>query len=300
MFRSDKRFACSRPEQITRVEINNRDFAVVLEKTGGGWAINETHLANKDMIDNMKLVISKLKVEYPLPKMYAETITDSLIVTEGMHVKLYVGKSLKKSYYLYASDSLECIGLIEGKKQAYSLYMSGFTVNPYKYLSANPSFWLDNIAFSYYPNEIVSVEVENMHEPRQSFKIKLRGVNDYKLIDSYNLREAPDFDTLMIKRYLTYFNMVAFDSYPDLSEEDKQEILLSDYAYVLHIETKNEKNSYRVIYIPVNDELDAYGNPLQYDRQYFYLSMNNGNDIAKASWLVFDILLKNLLDFVDK
>ena len=301
LFCSDKNFAYTDIDEISRIEIINYNDSLLttLEFMDNEWMINGEHIANIEMIEDLKFVISKLEVEYPLPKIYAEVLTDSVIMVQGMNVKIYAGKSLKRDYFLYTSDSLDCVGLLKGKQQAYSLYMPGIPLNPIDYLNANPVFWLDNVAFSYLPKDIVSVEVENMQQPDQSFKI-INGVdNQFKLIDSYNLREMPNIDTMAVKRYLTYFNKAIFDRYTDFSDIERQELLLSDYAYVLTIETKDKKDVYRVIYIPANDDFDAYGNTLEYDRQQFYLSINGGKDIVIASWLNFNILLKNLSDFVN-
>lgn len=300
LFRSDKRFAYQTPSKITKVEIRSDSITTILERGDNEWIVNGEHKANQEVVDNFKLVILKMQVEYPLPKIYAAQLTDTLIMKKGMQIKLYHGESVKRNYYIYSADSIGCIGLINGKQQAYSLYMPGYTVSLCDYISADPSFWLNNIVFSYFPSQIQSVQVENMVEPAQSFKIEQTDRNQYRLKDTYNLLEVSNPDTMAIRRYLTYFHSVNFDSYPNMTDTEKQEILLSDYAYMLTVKTDKGEYSYKIIYIPINDEYDAYGNPLDYDRQRFYLGINNGQDIAIASWLEFDILLKNLSDFVNK
>lgn len=301
IFSSDKKFAYKRMSQITRIEITGDSSMSILENINNKWLVNGEYPANKDMMSNLTLVLSKLKVEYPLPRVYAQTLTDSLIIEKGMHIKLYAKTNLKRDFYILSSDSLGCIGLINGEQQAYMLHMPGYNINLRDYIAPNYMFWLNNVLFSYYRNDIMSVEVENKEHPNESFRIDVMERGNYQLTDTQNLNIVQNINDIAIKRYLTYFNTITFDSYAKLSEVEKKQLLSQQYSYKLTIQSKKEKNSYKIRYILLPDsELDIYGNPLKYDRYHFYISKNDDSNIMVASWITFDILLKNLSDFVNK
>ncbi len=81
---------------------------------------------------------------------------------------------------------------------------------------------------------------------------------------------------------------------------EHQAILLSDSPYKLTVGIKGQKPiELQLFYITDDENLDAFGNALKYDPNRLYLSINNGQDIALAKWVSFDLLLRDLAYFVE-
>jgi hypothetical protein len=302
IFNYDKDFAYKNIENISKIQIESDSLLNVIEKIDGKWIINGEYPIADDLLDNIKIFVSNLLIKYPLPKMYAKIISDTLIKDKGINVSIFADNKLKRDYYLYSLDSLGCIGLVKGEKQAYCLYIPAYSyVNLYDFLNHEAQYWIDNIVFSHPYRDIIEIEVENKWQPEQSFKIRQTETEKFELIDTYNSKKIAHYDSLKMQRYLTYFNYAVFDNYQDISIEKKQEILSSlssnNYMYKLVIKTKKTDEDYYIVPICINNEFDIYGKALEYDRNHFYLVFNNKQKIAKALWLNFDILLKNLSDF---
>jgi len=148
------------------------------------------------------------------------------------------------------------------------------------------------VVFSFYPEEIKQIKLEDNLNTDNSYVIK----KDSATIKLYDLdKREYAFDSLKMNQYITYFSNVSFDR--NLNENEKQDITLANPLYVLSVETKNGKLDCYIL--PIEDNgTDGYGNPVVYNRDFFTLVIPEKNIYAKAKWISFDILLEELKYFI--
>jgi hypothetical protein len=288
---SDNNFAVRNMENITRIELSDGNNHVILTKTEKEQWLVSSFKANMQKISNLKKILSDIEVRYPLPKMYDSMYSDRIISNEGILIKAFEGKKSVKSYYLLATgdENAEVIGLMEGKQKAYVLELPDLNIDFSDYIVTESSFWENNILFSYNSSQIKYIKIENNEEPNASFSIKI--TDTISLFDVTG-KNTP-FDKFKIDAYLSYFNNISFDSNLNITDEEKQKITSTCPMYVMTIESDAGVLTCYISSISDNN-FDDYGNPIVYNRDFFYLRAPEKNLFAKASWLEFDILLEEM------
>jgi hypothetical protein len=288
---ADNNFAVKDIDDITRIELNDGNNHIVLAKTEEKQWMVSSFKANMQKILNLKKILSDIEVQYPLPKIYDSTYSGKIISNEGIQIRVFKGKKSVKSYYLLVvgEENMEVIGLMEGKQKSYVLKLPDLDIDFSDYIVPEFAFWEDNILFSYNPGQIKYIKIDNQEEPNVSFSIKITDTVSLFDIAGKNI----PFDKFKMDAYLSYFNNISFDSNLNITDDEKQKITSIKPLYVMSIESDTDCLT---CYInPVNDNnLDDYGNPLVYNRDFFYLTVPEKNLFAKAYWLKFDILLKEL------
>jgi hypothetical protein len=286
---SDNNFAVKDMENITRIELSEGNNHVVLTKTEKEQWLVSSFKANMQKISNLKKILSDIEVRYPLPKMYDSMYSDKIISNEGILIRAFEGKKSVKSYYLLVTDkeNAEIIGLTEGKQKSYVLELPGSDIDFSDYIVTESAFWENNILFSYNSGQIKYIKIENKEEPNASFSIKITDTVSLFDVTGKNI----PFDKFKMDAYLSYFNNISFDGNLNITDEEKQKITSTNPMYVMTIES--ETDSLTCYINPINDNnFDDYGNPLVYNRDFFYLRVPEKNLFAKAGWLKFDILLE--------
>jgi hypothetical protein len=292
-FGSDNNFAISNIEDVTRIELSDKDNQVILTKAAEGQWFISSFKANMRNISNLKKIISALEVKYPLPKMYDSVYSINNILNNGLAVKIFQNKNILKNYHLLFSDSIGAIGLIDGKKKSYVLELQGYNIDLNDYFSVKQVFWENNILFTLDSKQIKSIQVEHTDNPNNSFIIE-KNNDSISLFDKN--KDTVKFNTSKMAQYLSYFRNVSFENNLNISDEEKQKILSIKPLYMLTIESVNETLTYLIIPIE-NNQLDDYGNPLVYDRDFFNIVVPQKELFARVKWLEFDILLEDLSYF---
>ncbi|MDR1169534.1 MAG: hypothetical protein LBK97_01705 [Prevotellaceae bacterium] len=286
---SGSNFAVQDIENISRIELSDRNDRIVLSKTGDGEWLASSFKANMQNVSNLMTILSGIEVRYPLPKMYDSAYPCKKIIDEGILVKAFKGKKTVKSYYLLTTgeDNVEAIGLTDEKQKPYVLELPGRDIEFGDYIVMEPSFWENNILFSLNAGQIKYLKIENMETPCSSFSIKV--ADSIFLYDMQGKNIL--FNRFKMEAYLSYFNSISFDSNLNIPDDEKQQIRSTAPLYVMTVES--DTDSLTCYINPIADSRsDDYGNPLVYDRDFFYLIVPQKNLFAKACWLKFDILLE--------
>ncbi len=297
--RPDKQFSLNDVSSVTKVELFQDSLSVILTKTDSVWMVNSEYVAGEEAIDMLLNILNSQQVVGAVSAVQADSAL-TLLAEKGLRIKVYEGKKRASlDFTVYYTPELGFYGLVEGNRQAYRLQLPLVEDNPYDYLSAMPSFWRNNVLVSALPSEIRMVWVDDMEDPEKSFRINRKDDGTLELYDPYNEVVVENADVARMNTYLGYFNGLSYERMLDLNPEDHKSILLSPSPYRLSVKTADgNRIALQLFYI--SNDFDAYGNPLDYDPDRFYLSMNNGSDIALAKWVDFDLLLRELSYFVDK
>ena len=289
---SDKEFSVPNIDDISKIVLTKDSVPLTVGKSGNAW-FTEGEPANDKATANLLRIVSDVDPEYVLPGSYENEITTEKIVREGVEIKIYgEKKEIKRWTALYVAG-LGTVGVISGKSTIYKLYIPGIEIDDLTaYMNNDPGFWRRNILFSLQPSDIKYIRVDNT-DPTESFLLK---IDPYPEIFDEKNRKLSIADTGVVKRYLTYFMNVSFKRY--LSASDNFEYVSGSGPYKLTLGTDAGESTYEILFIE-SDKTGNYGNPLIYDRDRFCLTLPKG-DTALVDWLNFDILLKQLSDFVDK
>ncbi|MDR2287023.1 MAG: hypothetical protein LBE04_06060 [Prevotellaceae bacterium] len=294
---SGSNFAVRNIENISRIELIDSNNHIVLSKTGeNGWLVS-SFKANMQNISNLKTILSGVEVRYPLPKMYDSMYSNRKIIDEGIRVRVFEEKKIVRDCYLLITNNegVEVIGLTDEKQKPYILELSGKDIDFGDYIVTESAFWENNVLFSYDAGQIKYLKIENNEVPNSSFSIEIT--------DSISLFDADSknhpFDKFKMDAYLSYFNNISFESNLNIPDDEKQKIISTTPLYIMTITSVT--GSLTCLINPISDNnLDDYGNPLVYNRDFFYLIVPQKNLFAKAAWLEFDILLEEISYFLTK
>ncbi|MDR2424278.1 MAG: DUF4340 domain-containing protein [Prevotellaceae bacterium] len=286
------RFAIDGIDKITRIELTgNQQQTTLVRIDENDWRI-ASNKANMRKIANLKTILAALEVQYPLPKIY-ENIYSPEKLRQGVRVKAYREKRTVTDYYLLFSDTLGATGMLNSSTKVFVVDFPAQDVNLEEYFVSDPIFWENNLAFSIMPERIKSVRIENGNEPANSFTIKQDG-DSIRLFDSAGNRHP--CNKLKAEQYLSYFGKVSYEHSLNIGETEKNGITTAKPMYIVNIETDNE-NIICFVYPIADNGMDDYGQPLVYNRDFFNLVMPQKGIFAKAKWLEFDILLKEIVEF---
>jgi len=101
-------------------------------------------------------------------------------------------------------------------------YIPGYEDNIGIHFVADELFWKPFLVFHLLPSEIVSIKCEDIANSSSSFIINCKN-RSFSLSDLEN--NISGWDTLKVKRYLTYFTAILFENWAfDLSEDEKKSI----------------------------------------------------------------------------
>ncbi|MDR1582017.1 MAG: hypothetical protein LBS55_01960 [Prevotellaceae bacterium] len=291
---SGNNFAVKNIEDITRIELCDRDNDIVLSKVEKNEWLVASFKANMRNVENLKTILSEIEVQYPIPKTQASKYPKKKIIDEGIRIKAFEGKKIVKDYCLLITkdEKTQIIGLINGKQTPYVLTLPGKDIDFNEYLVLVSAFWENNILFSYNAGQIRLLKIENKISPDNSFSVK---ISDSIALFDMTGKNIP-FDKSRMDAYLSYFNNISFDSNMDIPDDEKKKISATDPLYIMTVESNKDTVTCYINPIPDNN-YDDYGRPIVYNRDYFYLIVPQKNLFAKAKWIEFDILLE-LKNFV--
>jgi hypothetical protein len=292
----DNNFAARNIEDITRIELSDKNNQVILSKTEKEQWFVTSFKANMRNIANLKKILADIEVQYPLPKMHEADYSNKKITDEGVRIRIFKGKDIEQIYYMLFTDNKDAgtIGLKEGKKQSYVMELPGQDIDFSDYIVVESAFWENNVLFSFNQRQIKYLKIEDHENPDNSFSIETG--DSISLFDRNGKNIS--FDKSKMDRYLSYFNNISFDSNLNIPDEEKQKIVSVKPLYTMTIESDAERLTCYINPISDNNS-DDYGNPLVYNRDFFNLIIPEKKLFAKARWLEFDILFEELSYFYD-
>ncbi len=134
---------------------------------------------------------------------------------------MYEKRRLLKSFYVYktGSNSYGNIMKMKERTKPFIVYVPGYEGDIGSAFISCELFWLPFTVFNLLPSEISSVTLENIADPASSFTIADTG-SKYRLSDLKDILSG--WDSSRVRRYISYFTMVPFESWAfDISESEK-------------------------------------------------------------------------------
>ena len=208
--KDDSGFAIDKINKVTRIVLTSEQGKVELTKIPEGWQVNKKFMAREGSVEFFLQVLSRLKIKSSVSEKKfskeTKTLTENIVFIEVFEQLRRV-----KSFFIYKVNSNSYANYVCKREGAnpYVLYIPGYNKPVGSLFVTKEKFWEPYIIFDYRPKMIKAVKMDYPDSPEKSFRIVKTEKNRYKLLQDG--KDIHMFDTLAIKRYLSYFRNIRFD-----------------------------------------------------------------------------------------
>lgn len=280
-------FATVSDKVITGIEFNDGSSTLSLRSKEGNWFVNGKNEARQGSIDFILTILKEMKIKSPVsPGLFKAEVTDKGI--RPVKVKVTGSGRTLKSFLVYktASNAFGNIMKISEKSKPFIVYVPGREVEIGSAFTLNPLFWQPYTAFNLLPSEISSVTLENTADPGSSFRIIN---NDRKFSLFGNSGELTGWDTSLVRRYLSYFTHVPFESWAlDLDDEQVSNIVASEPKYRIIVERSDRGLSQLVLW----ERTSGKNGTTEKDTDRLWARLDDNTKLCIVRYVDIDPLLK--------
>lgn len=303
-------FAVADTGSITKIYmVNTGGKELTLEKTGkGNWQVNGKFKARNDAIKNLFVTIKDMQVRSPVAKSAIENISKQL-ATSSTKIEIYQNDKLVKMYYI-GSDTQDGLGTFmllsdpetgENSSMPFVMFIPGFNGFLSIRYFMEEDLWRDRTIFSFYPDKISSITIEYTRLRDSSFTIALSDKNEISLADSKG-KNIPDFDTLKVKRYITYYTNIQYEALKnDMRKSFVDSVLAKGPVHIIKLKDRDGKtHAVKTFSKPAydtNQTDDVTGKPITEDLERMFALINDDKDIALIQYYVFGKLFQGVSYF---
>jgi len=231
-------FASMPKEEITKIELSADGTKLFLEKEGENWLVNGRDPARKNSILFILRILTEMKIKSPVSsEFFSKEISEKKI--NPVRVRIFEKNKVIKSFLVYKTGSNiygNIMKMREGSKP-FIVNVPGFEGDIGSLFTVHELDWQPLTVFNLLPSEISSVIFENIGDPSSSFSIS---VKDQKYLFSDLNNTLSGWDSLRVKRYISYFTFVQFEKWEfDISDEEKQKIESENPLYRITVNRIN-------------------------------------------------------------
>ncbi len=251
--KDNSNFASEPQKEITKIEFSDGDQKLSLEKEGSEWLINGKTEARKSGILYILRVLREIKIKSPVSEgLFESEILMKKIVP--LKVRVYENRKLLKSFLVFKTQSNPYgdIMKMSNRTKPFIVYVPEYEGEIGSGFTLNELFWQTYTIFNLLPSEIASVSFENLSDTTSSFLIFNK---NHHFVLSTAAGEQKGWDSTLVKRYLTYFTFIPFESWAfDISPEQKKKIESEKPVYRLTVNTKPGKKTILTLWEKIKDE----------------------------------------------
>lgn len=298
-------FAIEDTTSISAVSIKSNDGETVSIKRGpGGWTLNDTLLARKDMIHNLMKALNKLTISYPVPKgMYNEVFKD--LNTGAKEVNVWQGSDKPSKTILIGRITNNYEGnyaYIKGSDIPYVITMKGFEGHIDAQFVSSASNWRSHLIFDYKQEDIASVQIDYTNNPEQSFLLinKAQDITVTNDANQYEI-EKDNINILVATKFLQSFTNVNAEAYQNEYVKKDSVLRNKPFAIIKLIDVHQKVNEVPIYYMPINERTkkreDNEGKPLNHDGDRYFALINGGKDFVIIQDYIFSPLFRTLNSF---
>lgn len=228
----------SRPQkEITRIVMSGDDRQLVLENENGRWLINGKTETRKSSVSHILRILREMNIKSPV----SNGLFDSVIVRNDIApvtVKVFENRKLLSDFLVYKT-SANIYGNIMKKSERskpFIVFVPGQDADIGSAFTMNELYWQPYTIFNLLPSEIISVRFENLSDTGTSFSIQKNG-KTYELM-TYGGNNITGADSMLVRRYLTYFTFIPFESWAlGMNQDEKEKITGEPPAYSIIVRT---------------------------------------------------------------
>jgi len=236
--KGESSFASNPEKGITRIELTGGNEKIVLSLEENVWKVNGKKEARKSAVLYIGRVLTEMKIKSPV----SQELFDNEIVSkkiQPVRVKVFEKRRLLKSFYVYKTGSNRYGNIMKRKEKTkpFIVHIPGYEADIGSVFVTAELFWLPYTVFNMLPSEISSVSFRNFTDPASSFTINATGSN-YELADMENILER--WDTSRVKRYISYFTWVPFESWVfDINESERRRLSSANPVFRISVRKKD-------------------------------------------------------------
>jgi len=276
---------------------------ILMERTKDGWIVNQQYKVRNDYIEKLLSTIKNVTVNYPVAEAAQSTVIKEM-ASNNKKIEIYdrSGK-LIKSYYV-GNSSLDQLGtymIMEGAEKPYVTVIPGFQGTLDTRYTTDESTVRSGAIYNYRVNQLKSVSVNYPSKSDSSFTIEVIGPDSFQLKNNSGQTVAK-YNKQKVHQYLDYYKFVNCEAFVnDLPKRDT--ILQTQPVCTITVTDRNDQPHTTVIYnMPRTPDsamqFDRQGNPLPYDSDHFFATINNGNDFVIVQEFHMGRLFKKIAYFI--
>jgi len=204
-------FASEPKKEITRIVFSQEGEELTLENNGEKWLLDGRLETRKSSISNILRVLKELNIKSPVsPEHFDTAIIKNKI--SPVRVRTYENRRLLKDFFVYKTRSNIYGNIMKAGRKAkpFIVYVPGHDGDIGSVFTMNELYWQPYTIFNLLPSEITTIVFENLADQTKSFSIT-KSESGYLLTDGE--KTLSGYDTDLIKRYLTYFTYIPFESW---------------------------------------------------------------------------------------
>jgi hypothetical protein len=298
-------FAVADTASITKIFLADRaGHQVTLQKEKPGeWKVNGKWKARNDGIFNLLFVIKNLSIKSMIGEKAQASVIKNM-VTGAIKIEIYKGNQLIRMYYVGSEtpDDLGTYMLLsdpetkQNSTRPFIMCIEGQNRYLTPVYNTNSNEWRDRTAISCYPPDIKSVKLEYVEAKGKSYEVFQTAFNRFKIQTLPGNADYPDFDTMAVRQYLTYFAGASFETFlNEMKQQRRDSILWSSPLYILTLKDKNDKTTEIRLFgmEPHTEVVDAKGKPEKFDLDRMYALINK-QELVAVQFYVFGKLIPDL------
>jgi hypothetical protein len=271
---------------------------VTLERTKSKfWLVNGKFNARIDAMKNLLTTIKDMRVREPVAKSALENISKDL-ASSATKVEIYQKGKLVKKYYV-GGDTQDGMGTFmlltelesgNNSSMPFVIFIPGFNgFLSVRYL-LDEETWRDKTIYGFYPDQITSISMKFVHSPDSSFTISLPEINKISIADSKGNNIA-NFDTLKVKRYITYFSNLSYETLKNNSRKSFKDSIFTKPVHIIELKDKDGKIHIMKTFVkPVDDPNktdQVTGKHITQDVERMYALFNDDKDMVTIQYFGF-------------
>ncbi len=204
-------FSSKPKKEITRIVFSGDGEELTLENINGKWLLNGNLETRKSSINFILRILKEIDIKSPV----SPEIFDTAIIKHNItpvRVKTYEDRKMLNDFLVYKTRSNIYGNIMKTGKMSkpFIVYVPGHDADIGSAFTLNELYWQPYIIFNLLPSEIVTIDLVKPADPPASFSI-IKSDSGYILTDGK--KPLQGFDTALVKRYLTYFTYLPFESW---------------------------------------------------------------------------------------
>jgi hypothetical protein len=296
----DNDFAVADTASINKIFLADMSGkSVTLQRSNLHWIMNNTYPVRNDEIQVLLSTIKDVAVKYPVAEAAHNNVIKKL-AANAIKVELYnKTNSLIKSYYVGGPDPLQTgtYMVMPGSDKPYATYIPGFDGYLTTRYSLDTDIWRDRTIFSFDIPQISSVIVNYTDNRKDSsFEIDVIHSDSFRIkpLNGKPLNKPVAKEKLFL--YLLAYKFVNAEGYKNY-EPTKDSLLhtipfctftVIDKAGIPHV----AKCFHKKVSIETMQQFDENGQPVSFDVDHYYASINDGKDFVLIQQYHFGRLFK--------
>jgi hypothetical protein len=298
---------------VTKIFMSDKNNnSVILTRVGPGhWMVNEKYKAQNLSVDLLLRTMMDIEVQQPVARVAHDNIIKELAVN-SVKVEIYQHayrinlfglarwfphEKLIKVYYVGGAtpSNQGCFMLMQDASDPYIITLPGFRGFVSPRYSPIEKYWRDYNVFRKTIPEISKVRVEIPSNSDYSYEVRNTGRNKFTLVSLSDNQEVANYDTLKLLNFLSGFRSLNYEALlNDLDKVRKDSILNSTPFIIITLtDTAGVSKTIKTYHKKGPDgQTDMQGNPLPYDLDRLYASVNDGQDFTIIQYFSFDKVLR--------